>query len=451
MQAASPERTDGQSPPKCNRLPGLDALRGVAAVLVVLLHAGIPYMSNPFPHLVWPARDAQPCDYVDAVTWCSEGFLMPLFFVLAGFFAQMQLCARGGRCFLAARTRRLLYTQFVAGLAILPICLWIWVMGWMAEGRFIPKDILLNDIPSELNDDLWGTAHFWFLQNLYIYSLLLCGIHCWTRQLHPRHSERLSRLMGVIDGTSMSALKPLLPVIPGALILYYDPRIVLGFYQSFFPIISKLAYYAIYFFLGATLNRNGEALTRLAQYGKTYLLVAGVLFAAALPRICEHVANPLTGVPLASLAGLLALFASFATFGLIAMFVRLVPSGNPVTRYLADASFWVYLIHLPMVVLIQIDMVQLPVPTFVKFLLTGVGALSLALATYHMFVRTTWVGEFLNGYRVPRLALASVAPAIPVPALAPELAAPWLTIAARDLRTDTRSKSHGTHSLGGTT
>ena len=42
------------------RLHGLDALRGIAAILVVLLHTGIPYMTDPLPYLVWPARDIHP-------------------------------------------------------------------------------------------------------------------------------------------------------------------------------------------------------------------------------------------------------------------------------------------------------------------------------------------------------------------------------------------------------
>lgn len=50
------------------RLHGVDTLRGLATVFVVLLHAGIPYMTNPLPHLVWPARDARPSWAFDAST-----------------------------------------------------------------------------------------------------------------------------------------------------------------------------------------------------------------------------------------------------------------------------------------------------------------------------------------------------------------------------------------------
>ena len=39
---------------------------------------------------------------------------------------------------------------------------------------------------------------------------------------------------------------------------------------------------------------------------------------------------------------------------------------NVVTRYLAEASFWVYLVHLPFVGLTQIAIAELPVPTVAK-------------------------------------------------------------------------------------
>lgn len=99
------------------------------------------------------------------------------------------------------------------------------------------------------------------------------------------------------------------------------------------------------------------------------------------------------------LAGLLALFAWFTTYGLFAIFLRTRLGDNKMTCYLAEASYWVYLIHLPFVGLTQIAIAQLPAPTLAKFLLTGLTALALSLMTYHVFVRDKWLGEFLDGHR----------------------------------------------------
>ena len=119
---------------------------------------------------------------------------------------------------------------------------------------------------------------------------------------------------------------------------------------------------------------------------------------------CRHVTDDprtyecaLTGTRLAILAGLLSLFAWFTTFGLFAIFLRTQCCENAATRYLSEASFWVYLIHLPFVALTQIAIAQLSVPTMGKFLLAGATALALSLMTYHVFVRDRWMDVFLNG------------------------------------------------------
>lgn len=382
------------------RLNGLDALRVVAAFLVVLLHAGIPYMTNPLPFLVWPARDMYPCVAVDGLTWCIECFIMPLFFVLAGFFSQGLLVSRGERGFLSERTKRLLSTQVVAGLAILPLCFFVWLLGWTADGLCIPKHLTNYGLSKELKADLFGMAHLWFLQNLYIYCVILCA-GSWllkrVRQSKSVWTKWNSFPFRSLDNVLRSVWKPLLPAIPCAIIVYFDTRIVLGFYQVFVPALSKLIYYAIYFFVGASLYGHRESLQLHARFGKRYLFVAAILFATMLPMIHEHTNVAMTGVRLALLASLLAMFAWFATFGLIAIFLRINYGECPVTQYLAQASFWIYLIHLPFVALAQIAIAQLPIPAFAKFLLAGMTGLALALMTYHVFVRDRWIGNFLKG------------------------------------------------------
>ena len=42
------------------RHAGLDWIRGLGAVAVVVLHAGIPYLTAPMPGLAWPIRHPAP-------------------------------------------------------------------------------------------------------------------------------------------------------------------------------------------------------------------------------------------------------------------------------------------------------------------------------------------------------------------------------------------------------
>ncbi len=106
--------------PSQTRLHGFDALRAAAACLVIMLHAGTPYAFHPMPGLVWPTHDAAPSPVVDALFWWIECIIMPLFFVISGFFAAQLIGKLGAGDFVRHRTKRLLLPMLAGVLIILP-------------------------------------------------------------------------------------------------------------------------------------------------------------------------------------------------------------------------------------------------------------------------------------------------------------------------------------------
>lgn len=78
-------------------------------------------------------------------------------------------------------------------------------------------------------------------------------------------------------------------------------------------------------------------------------------------------------------------------------------------RYIADASYWLYLIHMPIVMALQLAVSQLDWPWPVKFSTILVVALALMLASYQLLVRFTIIGVVLNGRRAPRQSVAAAA------------------------------------------
>jgi peptidoglycan/LPS O-acetylase OafA/YrhL len=87
-----------------------------------------------------------------------------------------------------------------------------------------------------------------------------------------------------------------------------------------------------------------------------------------------------------------------------------------VRRYLADASYWIYLTHLPLVLALQGVVAPLGWPWFVKFPLIVTATLAVLLLSYHYLVRPTRLGVLLNGRRYPRRTLAAD-PVAAVPSL----------------------------------
>jgi hypothetical protein len=68
-------------------------------------------------------------------------------------------------------------------------------------------------------------------------------------------------------------------------------------------------------------------------------------------------------------------------------------------RYLAESSFWVYIIHVPIVALVQIVLLPYRWPIAIKFLVISVTSVSLSLLSYEYLVRRSLIGEIINGTR----------------------------------------------------
>lgn len=83
--------------------------------------------------------------------------------------------------------------------------------------------------------------------------------------------------------------------------------------------------------------------------------------------------------------------------GLIGLFRVLLTRERPSVRYLADASYWIYLVHLPLVIGAQIVVRDWALPSGIKFLLISGGVTAGLLLSYQASVRHTPIGTLLNG------------------------------------------------------
>ena len=90
------------------------------------------------------------------------------------------------------------------------------------------------------------------------------------------------------------------------------------------------------------------------------------------------------------------------TFAAIGLALRFLSNPSPLRRYVADASYWMYLIHVPLVLAMQIAVARLDWPAPVKLTLILAVVIAMLLLSYRWFVRSTWLGAWLNGRRQPR-------------------------------------------------
>lgn len=379
-----------------SRHGGLDTLRVAATLLVVLLHAAIPYTLRPIPGLPWPTHDPQPSAVADALFWWIEGFIMPLFFTLSGFFAVPLLRRGNPREFLAQRARRLLLPLVCGGAIILPLDLYIWLCGWLIEGR-VGTMILRSLKLKGAEADLWGLSHLWYLQYLFLYCAALALMT--TIRTRARSGEEV-----IVPFTRFSRARwlPAVAALACSGILWLAPEVVIGFQHAFWPVPAKFAHGSVFFATGVVLALRPSLQEHCARHRISYVAGSVVVFAAVLPMIHRHLSHETGGAARLLLAGGLGLFAVTSVLGWFGWFQGRTRRRHPIVAYLAEASFWIYLAHHPLVGLIQIDLKGLPVPALARFALTATLATGLTLLLYQGLVRGTWLGALLNGPSRPQ-------------------------------------------------
>jgi peptidoglycan/LPS O-acetylase OafA/YrhL len=158
------------------------------------------------------------------------------------------------------------------------------------------------------------------------------------------------------------------------------------------PAPHLIAFYGCFFWFGAATYAAEGAETPLGARWPLLLPVAFlVIFPTAIATAHER-----------SLAATLQPAFAWATaIGLIGLFRRCFARPSAALRWLADACYWMYLAHLPLVIACQSLLRERPWPAGAKFLVVIMVAVVVLLVTYRWCVRYTPIGWLLNGRRSP--------------------------------------------------
>jgi surface polysaccharide O-acyltransferase-like enzyme len=78
---------------------------------------------------------------------------------------------------------------------------------------------------------------------------------------------------------------------------------------------------------------------------------------------------------------------------------RFLATRNGLLSFISDSAYWVYLVHLPLVLFWQTFLIPLPWPLGIKMAIVLLGTTIPSLLTYVVFVRYTPIGWLLHGKR----------------------------------------------------
>lgn len=169
------------------------------------------------------------------------------------------------------------------------------------------------------------------------------------------------------------------------------------------PMPHVLLYYSVFFAFGAlAFCAHGQD----AKFGRFWWLSLLLAF-LILPIALMFAYNPVQASTIieSEAARKLAsnlmqvLFAWLATFGMLGLCESIFAKPRLWVRYLSDSAYWLYLAHLPLVIVGQVLLTRVEMPTPAKFAVLLVGSVAILLVSYHFVVRRTFIGAILNGRR----------------------------------------------------
>ena len=381
----------------------MDGLRAGTMIVGIFFHAALSFMDSPI--FSWPVQDRSHHWLVDLAVWAVRGFSMQVFFLVAGFFAHLLYHRYGPLAFVRQRLVRI-GVPFVAGVLLLvPAIHCVWIYGVYKSSIIGANLTAWQAISGHFGSGEYfrtlGPVHLWFLYYLmFFYAGMMLGMAVMGRLVRRPALEQVDRAFRWIVRTPWV---PVIMAVPTTVVFYKMKGPSMGDHPSvtFVPDLSLLLYYGLFFGFGWLLNRQPEILTGFMRYKWRYLACA-ILIAVIVPIFLSgqsYFDYPDHGWGKLAPVLFTAIYSWMMVFGLVGIFVQYLNRQNALIRYISDSSYWLYLMHLPLVIYLQIALADTAIPGIIKFVLINLVALTLLWLSYRYVVRYTLIGAVLNGKR----------------------------------------------------
>jgi ABC-type multidrug transport system ATPase subunit/peptidoglycan/LPS O-acetylase OafA/YrhL len=402
--------------PDSQRLHALDAVRGFALLLGVAFHAALSFMPG-WPPGIWAMNDNSPSAFLSDAAFVAHVFRMTLFFFIAGFFARLLHQKLGAGGFWKNRLLRILVPLVIGWALLWPTIQYVWIAGLTKTfGGTLPP---MPEMPKVAG--AFPLTHLWFLYQLLMLYVIALAVRGIVARLDPAQ-----KLRGMVDrAVSRSLHLPLAVFLLGIPVAVALIALPMWFHwtgiptpdQTLIPQLAPTVGYGTAFAFGWLVHRSGDALALISRRWALHL-VLGVAAMAYLLHVVHTQPVAQAGLTNNAFAYLFGVAAWGVGLGLTGAALRFLSGYSPARRYIADASYWVYLAHLPVVAALQVWVGHWPMHWGIKFPFVVVTSFAILFATYHLLVRSTPIGLLLNGRRYPfrRPPSPSPSPATPSPA-----------------------------------
>lgn len=334
----------------------IDNIRWITVALVVVYHVIFIFNGTGTLGGVGPLC---PVQYQDAVLYLLYPWFMLLLFVVSGMCARFYLGRHTHKEFIRERTVKLLVPS------TLGVVVFGWILGYFnmkIGGAFdsmgaVPKPVLFVIMC------LSGTGPLWYIQLLWVFSLLLTVF---------RRVEK-DRLSNLCARTTLPVLLALTVVIYGAAQIGNVPVVV----------VYRFGIYGAGYLLGYLVFAHDEVMTRLE---KAWLpltaaaLILGAVFTAVFWGQ-SYAGHEVLDTPLCNV------FAWIAVLAVLAFMKKWGGFDNAFARWMTRKSRGLYLFHYLPLAACAYYIYAMPIPAVLKYLLTAAAAVAGGVLLYDIISR----------------------------------------------------------------
>lgn len=386
------------------RLSAFDNLRAFLALLGIPFHtvlflAGYLYLEHADLMQLVQGASSQVKSFMLSVFYIHV-FRMPIFFLLAGFFARLIYQQRGERKFIANRVCKI-------GLPFLFCISWAVILYFaiMKIAAFFPSifPLSLRDIAIALykiKGGAWGIINdvrsTWFLYDLLIfYSATLFVLYL------KKHFCFVNKTIKKINWGLLILLTQrycylIVALFETVLLIRQDNLGFTTFENGLTPSLGLLSFYGVWYGMGWWLFGHQDKFMFLFRRSvlKLLLSIALYMFFLYWYFYCGVKADfyqRAIGLFFYQLSSVLAVFA------FMGLFVNLISKQNKFLRYISGASYWIYLVQVPIVMTLVASTYRHGDNFFAASIRVSAISFIIALLSYQFFIRHAWLSRFLGG------------------------------------------------------
>ncbi len=336
----------------------------------------------------WLVQDSQHSFFVDNLLYLSHIVRMPLFFMLSGFFDTLYWQKYSPNAFIKQRLKRILAPFLLFSILFVPV--WIALVVLAAHATSSPTTMIQTIVfkmqTGERSLSGLPVGHLWFLYYLLMFSLIYA-----VGRLVIKSSFKINKISSVV---LIAAI-----IIMQASALYLAPEArVAAPPKGLIPDWHSFIYYLEFFFIGSVLYQKQRLINtefnQVVALSGLLLLSCGALVLGSGWYGQSSLAKALS---------MLCYVCAALGWSLVLMqwAHRFMTQLSAKWQYFSESSYWVYIIHVPIIALQQIQMQHWELALILKATtILSVSAI-LSLLSYHLLVRSTWIGLLLNGRKHP--------------------------------------------------